>query len=48
MNQFFKEYGGMIIAIAGTLAFLAVFGQSMMSQEGDFAQMLSYWGNGGC
>lgn len=48
MKEIFGEYGSMVLAAAGTFALLMVFRRSLIAPEGLLAQMISYWGNGGC
>lgn len=48
MKEIFEEYGGMMLAAAGTAALLLILRESMLSADGLLAQMISLWGNGGC
>ena len=48
MSEVIEEYGGMILAAAGTLALFGVLGKCMFAQDGLLAQMILAWGNGGC
>lgn len=48
MSEILQEYGGMIIAAAGTFALLAVLGNCLFADDGLLGQLIVVWGNGGC
>ncbi len=48
MNEFFRQYGEMILSAAGAFAVFMVFRQSMLQQDGAFVQWILLLGNGGC
>lgn len=48
MNEFFKQYGAVILSAAGAFAVFMLFRQHMLAQDGAFVQMLLLWENGGC
>jgi hypothetical protein len=47
VNQFFKEYGGMILAAAGTFVMFLLFRRMLLSPSGELAQLVLLWGKGG-
>ncbi len=48
MKEIMGEYGSMLLAAAATFALLALFRSILLSGDGMLAQMIAYWGNGGC
>jgi hypothetical protein len=47
MNQFFQEYGGMILAYAGAFLILLLFRRVFLSPSGEFAQLVLLLEEGG-
>lgn len=47
MSEMIQEYGGMILAAAGTFALLGVLGTILFAQDGLLVRMIDIWGNGG-
>jgi hypothetical protein len=48
MTDVIREYGGVILAVAGGILLFSIIGQIFLSHEGILAQMIQVWGNGGC
>ncbi len=48
MKEIFGEYGSMALAAAASFALFLIFRSSLISPDGLLAQMIAYWGNGGC
>jgi hypothetical protein len=47
MNQFFQEYGEMILASAGAFLILLLFRRMLLSPSGEFAQLVLLLEEGG-
>lgn len=47
MREIMKEYGEMIISVAGAIGLFGALGQIFFSESGLIAQLVSVWGNGG-
>jgi hypothetical protein len=47
MNQFFQEYGGMILASAGAFLMFLLFRRMLVSPTGEFAQLVLLLEEGG-
>jgi len=48
MKEFFTEYGGMLIAMAGALAIIAIFYKTLLSGDGQFLSLLMGWCSHAC
>lgn len=48
MSEVIEQYGGMILAAAGTFALLGVLGNCLFAGDGLLGQLIVVWGNGGC
>ena len=47
MKEVLIEYGGMILAMAGTAALLTILNNSLFSENGLLAQLILFWESGG-
>lgn len=47
MSEIIKQYGEVIIAGIGTLAFIGIFLSMMLANDGLLARMIYRWGMGG-
>jgi hypothetical protein len=47
VNQFFQQYGGMILAAAGTFVMFLLFRRIFLSPSGELAQIILLLGKGG-
>ena len=48
MQQVIREYGSAMLAAFAVFLFLGVLGGMLLSKGGLLAQMILFWGNGGC
>ena len=47
MSEIIREYGGFLLAAAGTFAILGILGETIFAQDGMLAELIRYWGIGG-
>lgn len=48
MKEFFKEYGSIILAVTGTMAFFGALWNPLFSPNGMVAQLIRLWCGNGC
>ena len=47
MSEIIREYGGFLLAAAGTFAILAILGETIFSPDGMLAELIRHWESGG-